>query len=308
MRRTLPTGRTAQFRSRTVARRLLWGVLFASPWIIGFLWFSVYPILSSLYYSFTSYDVLTPPVFVGFGNYQFAFRDPYFWTSLYNTVYFVLLAVPGSVATGFFLAVLMNLQIKFRSAFRTVFFLPSIIPVTATAMLWLWMYHPQHGVLNGMLRLMGLPRLPWLSSPELAKPSLILIHLWCSGGLMVIFLAALQDVPRHLYEAAKIDGAGWWAQMCHITIPMVTPAILFNLLTGLIGAFQYFTLARILTNGGPVAATEFYSLYLYRCAFDYFRMGYASALSWLLFILVVVVSLIIFRSSARWVYYAGGDA
>jgi multiple sugar transport system permease protein len=294
--------------SRQTRKNLLLGLAFTSPWIIGFLVFVVYPILASLYFSFTDYDVIRSPRFVGLRNFErLATSDSLFWTVLYNTVYYVIFAVPGAVVVGFLLAALLNREMRGRSVMRTVFFLPSIVPQVASALLWLWIFAPQYGLLNAYFQGVGMTSIPWLSDPALAKPSLILIHLWASGGVMVIFLAALQDVPRHLYEAAKVDGATWLHELWHITVPMVTPAILFSLITGLIFGFQYFTFAWILTNGGPVNSTEFYSMYLYRNAFIFFKMGYASAMAWILFIVVVVATVLLFKTSARWTYYGGGD-
>jgi multiple sugar transport system permease protein len=192
-----------------------------------------------------------------------------------------------------------------RSALRTIFFIPSIVPQFVSAMVWLWIFNQQYGLINAVLYNVGMKGIPWLSSPDWSKPSLVLVTLWASGTTMVIFLAALQDVPRELYEAARLDGAAPRQELWHITIPMVTPAVLFNMLIGLIGAFQYFTFAWIMTRGGPVRSTEFFGLYLYKNAFEGFRMGYASAMAWILFILTVITALIIFRTSARWVYYGG---
>ena len=294
--------------SRQTRRNLLLGLAFTSPWIVGFLLFVVFPILASLYFSFTDYDVIRTPRFVGLRNYTRLFEsDPLFWTVLYNTAYYVLIGVPGGVFVGFVLAALLNRSMPFRPLARTIFFLPSIVPQVASALLWLWIFAPQYGLLNAYFQMIGQTSIPWLSDPSIAKLSLILIHLWSSGGVMVIFLAALQDVPRQLYEAARVDGATWLHELWHVTVPMVTPAILFNLITGLIFGFQYFTLAWLLTGGGPVNSTEFYSMYLYRNAFAFFKMGYASAMAWILFLVVVVCTVLLFRSSARWAYYGGGE-
>jgi multiple sugar transport system permease protein len=280
------------------------GLLFISPWLIGFLIFIAYPIVASLYYSFTSYDLLRSPRFMGLTNYRIIiFEDEFIGRVLYNTLYFVVFGVPAGIIVAFSLASLLNTKLVARSVFRTIFFIPSVVPVVSSAMVWLWVFNTQYGVIDSTLMTLGLPVIPFLSSPSVAKPSLIIIHCWASGGAMLIFLASLRDVPSALYDAAEVDGAGAWARFWHITIPMCTPAILFNLLTGIIGAFQYFTFAWILTQGGPNFSTEFYSLYLYRNAFSYLKMGYASALAWFLFLIVMAVTLLTFRSSARWVYY-----
>ena len=294
--------------SRQGARDFAKGVLFASPWIIGFLIWTIYPILASLYYSFTRYDAVRPPRFIGLANYaDMIFNDEVFRVVLSNTFYFVIIGVPAGVVTAFLLAALLNNEIKFRPFFRTVFFLPSIVPAIASAEVWRWVYNPRYGLINATLKSMGMATIPWLSSPYLAKPSLIMIHMWAQGTAVVIFLAALQDVPRALYDAALVDGANGWQRFWHVTIPMCTPAVLFVMLTGLIGMFQYFTLGWLLTQGAPNNSTEFYSMYLYRNAFRYFKMGYASALAWFLFLIIVVFTIAIFRSSARWVYYGGEE-
>jgi multiple sugar transport system permease protein len=296
-------------RGRARARRnFVKGVLFASPWILGFLIWTVYPVGASLYYSFMNYDILRPPRFIGFKNYTDMFlNDKLFRTVLGNTLYFVALGVPIGVVTAFLLAVLLNNKIALRPFFRTFFFLPSIVPAIASAEVWRWVYNPQWGLINATLRSWGLATIPWLSSQELAKPSLIIIQAWAQGTAIVIFLAALQDVPRSLYDAALVDGANWWHRFWNVTLPMCSPSILFVTLTGLIGTFQYFTLGWLLTQGAPNNSTEFYSMYLYRNAFRFFKMGYASAMAWVLFLIVVLLTLAVFRSSARWVYY-GGEA
>jgi len=283
------------------------GLAFVSPWLIGFLLFTIYPILASLYYSFTRYDVIRPPKWVGLENYVTLFTDDrVFMTVLGNTVYFVILGVPLGVVVAFLLAMLLNNDIRMRPVFRTIFYIPAIVPVVATAMVWLWVMNTQFGLVNSVWTSWGHKAIPFISSPEMAKPSLILIYVWAQGNAIVIFLAALQDVPRSLYDAALVDGAGRLARFWHVTVPMCTSAILFVLITGLIFAFQYFVLPWLMTAGGPKNATEFYSIYLYRNAFQYFKMGYASALAWVLFIVIVIFTIMVFRSSARWVYY--GDA
>ena len=282
------------------------GLLFISPWLIGFLMFTIYPILASLYYSFTRYDVIRDPKWIGAKNYVKLFtNDALFKQVVGNTLYFVIIGVPLGVIAAFLLATLLNNDIKFRPLFRTIFFLPSIVPSVASAMVWLWVFNAQYGVINSTLAGMGLEAIPFLSSPVLSKPSLILIHCWSQGSAIVIFLAALQDVPRSLYDAATVDGAGRMAQWRHVTIPMCTPSILFVTITALIGAFQYFVFPWLLTEGGPKSSTEFFGVYLYRSAFVHFKMGYASALAWILFVLIVIFTVLVFNSSARWVYYGG---
>lgn len=289
-------------------RSLFLGLLFISPWLIGFLLFTVYPLLSSFYYSFTRYDLLNPPNFLGLRNYvQIFSEDPHFGTAVYNTVYYVGLGAPLAVAGAFLMASLLNTDIRGRSLFRAIFFFPAVVPAIVTAMVWIFLLNVQYGAINATLQGLGLPVIPFLSRPELAKPSLILIGMWAQGNAVVIFLASLQDVPRSLYEAATVDGAGGWHKFRHITIPMCTPVILFNLIMGCIGGFQNFTLPWLLTQGGPNQATEFYSLFLYRNAFRYLRMGKASALGWILFLVIVAFTVALWKSSARWVYYAGAE-
>lgn len=265
---------------------------------------TIYPLTSSLYYSFTRYDLLRPPVWLGLQNYTEIFTsDPHFGTVTYNTLYYVLLSVPLGVTSAFLMATLLNNEIRGRSLFRTIFFFPAIVPAVVTAMVWQFLLHTQYGAINATLASWGWKVIPFISNPELAKPSLILIHIWAQGNAIVIFLATLQDVPRSLYEAAIVDGANAWHKFWNISIPMCTPVILFNLIMGFIGGFQSFTLPWLLTNGGPNDATEFYALHLYRNAFLFLRMGKASALAWILFVVVVIFTVLLFKSSARWVYY-----
>ena len=289
-------------------RQLVIGLLFASPWILGFLMWTVYPLASSLYYSFTRYDLLRPPVFIGLQNYkEILFTDPHFKVVLPNTLYYVFFSVTLSTLAAFLVACLLNTKITGRPFFRAIFFFPAIVPITVVAMMWGYLLNPQFGAINAMLRAMQLPIIPFLSSPDLAKPSLVMINTWACGYGMVLFLASLQDVPRELYEAAIVDGANEFHKFWFITIPMVSPVILFNLVTGFIWGFQDFSLAWLMTGGGPNEATEFYALHLFRNAFRYLRMGKASAMAWLLFIMIIVFTYLLFKSSARWVYYGSDD-
>lgn len=289
-------------------RELLVGLLFASPWLLGFLAFTLFPILSSLYYSFTRYDLLRPPVFLGLDNYiNILTDDEDFRTVAYNTIWWVVFSTPLGVLSAFLMALLLNTNMVGRSFFRAVFFFPSIVPVVVTAFVWQFLLNVQYGAINATLQFLGLPIVPFLSSPDYVKPSLVVIHMWAQGAAMVIFLATLQDVPRVLYEAAIVDGANALRRLWHITIPMVSPVILFNLVMSFISGFQYFTLPWLLTSGGPNQATEFYSLFLYRNAFIYLRMGKASALAWLLFVVIIIFTGVLFRASGRLVYYAGAS-
>ncbi len=282
------------------------GLIFISPWLVGLLAFIVYPIIASAYFSFTDYSVIKAPVWIGLGNYRYLFQeDKTFFVSLANTLYYAALYVPLSTVLCVGLAILLNMKVKGMAIYRTVFYLPSIVPAIASSMLWLWILNPQYGLANELLRLLGLPVVGWLADPRWAKPSLILMSLWGSGGGIVIFLAGLQDIPEHLYEAAELDGATVVRKLVYITLPMLTPAIFFNLVIDLIGAFQYFTAAYVMTEGGPLDSTLFYALALFRNAFNYFKMGRASAMAWILFLIVFALTYLLYRSSGRWVYYGG---
>jgi len=294
--------------SNTERRQLFLGLLFASPWILGFLGWTVYPMVSSIYFSFTRYDLLRPPVFIGFQNYrEIFFSDPRIGTVVKNTLFYVFLSVPLSTLTALLVASLLNTRIIGRPFFRAIFFFPAIVPITVVAMMWGYLLNPQYGAINALLKPLNMPIIPFLSKPELAKPTLIMINMWASGYAMVLFLASLQDVPRELYEAAIVDGAGPIAKFWYITVPMISPVVLFNLVTGFIWAFQDFSLPWLLTGGGPNQATEFYALHLFRNAFRFLRMGKASAMAWLMFLVIVGFTFILFRTSARWVYYGSGD-
>ncbi len=285
------------------------GLLFALPWLIGFLGFTLYPLVMSVYYSFTSYNVVQPPVWTGLDNYrELFFQDPLFWKALYNTLYFTAFSVPLSLAAALFLALLLNQKVPGLALFRTVFFLPSIVPIVASSVLWIWVLNPQSGLVNSLLmQWFGVEGPGWLASPAWSKPSLVVMSLWGVGGAMVIFLAGLADVPQTLYEVAELDGAGVWTRFRHVTLPMLTPTILFNLVMGLIASFQYFTQVYVMTGGKgtPLDTTMFYALYMYRSSFYYLRMGYASAMAWMLFVVILAATVGVLVSSKRWVFYHG---
>jgi multiple sugar transport system permease protein len=281
------------------------GLLFISPWLAGFVLLTIIPVFTTLYLSFTDYKVLSPPRWVGWANYRDLLTDTeYFWPSLGNTVFFFL-ELPAALALGLALALLLDQKLRGMALYRTIYYLPSIVPVVANAMLWLWLLNPEYGLINAGLRAVHLPGAPWLASPLWAKPALILMDLWAVGGSMVIYLAALQGVPTPLYEAASLDGANAWNRFVNVTLPAISPVIFFNLIMGVIGTFQYFTQTFVMTRGGPDKATLFYALYLYQNAFQYFRMGTACAMAWLLFLITLVATLLVFKTSARWVYYEG---
>lgn len=281
------------------------GLLFISPWLVGFLIFTLYPVFASAYLSFTDYRVLAPPHWVGFANYTDLLTDhDYFLPSLWDTI-FMFLELPLALVLGLALALLLDLKLRGIAFYRTIFYLPSIVPVVSSAILWTWVLNPEHGLMNAGLHALHIDGPAWLASPAWAKPAMILMDLWGVGGGMVIYLAALQGVPTALYEAAALDGANGWQRIWFVTIPSISPVIFFNLIMGVIGTFQYFTQTFIMTNGGPNNSTLFYALYLYENAFQFFRMGTACAMAWILFLLTLVATLVVFKSSARWVYYEG---
>jgi multiple sugar transport system permease protein len=282
------------------------GLLFTSPWLVGLLVFTIYPIVASMYFSLTDYSVLRAPRWVGLANYvQLFAEDRLFPKSMFNTLYYAALALPLGIVGSVALALLLNRKLLGMSVYRTVFYLPNILPTIAMSVLWIWLLNPNYGLFNSILQSLGLPGVPWLTSPTWSKPSFVIMGLWGIGGSMVIYLAGLQDIPEHLYEAADLDGATSLQKVRHVTLPMLTPTIFFNLVMGLIGVFSFFTQAYVMTHGGPVDSTLFYMLYLYQNAFVYFKMGYASAMAWILFVIVVSLTLLVFKSSGRWVYYGG---
>ncbi|MCS7220326.1 MAG: sugar ABC transporter permease [Anaerolineae bacterium] len=296
-------------RSRLVNREAFWGWFFIAPWIIGFMVFTLGPMVASLWLSLTDYELITPPRWIGLKNYINLFTaDRLFRLSLYNTTYYVLFSVPLGIIFAFALSLLLNVKLSGMNFFRTVFYLPSVTSGVAVSLLWIWLFNPQFGLINYLLRSIGLPTPGWLVDPKWAKPAFILMSLWGVGSTAVIFLAGLQGVPRGLYEAAEIDGASHWQRFWHITVPMMTPVIFFNLIMGMIGSFQVFTQSYIMTSGGPQDATLFYVLYLFRQGFALLRMGYAAAMAWILFIIILILTLIQLRLADRWVYYEGDMA
>ncbi|MFC6155477.1 carbohydrate ABC transporter permease [Kribbella jiaozuonensis] len=285
-----------------------WGWLLAAPAILGFLIFTIGPMIASLFFSLTDWQIGAPAKFVGLGNYRQLGHDPLFWKSLSVTTYYTLGVVPLTLVVGFVIAMLVNQGIRGRGFWRTVYYLPTLVPAVASSVLWIWIFNPDFGLLNSMLRQAGLPTSSWIYGEQSAVPSLILMSTWGFGNAMVIFLAGLQGVPRQLYEAVAIDGGGSWARFRHVTLPFMTPTIFYNLVTGTIGTFQVFNQAYIMTQGGPNNATEFYIYYLYTKAFTDSEIGYASALAWVLFVIVLVITVLLFRNARRWVYYEMGAA
>ncbi|MFQ6131360.1 MAG: extracellular solute-binding protein [Armatimonadota bacterium] len=292
------------------------GYAFASPWLAGFLIFTAGPIIVSIVLSFTRYDVLHPAEYVAADNYKSVVHDPLFWKSLGNTA-FMLIGVPLGMVVGLGIAMLLNAKTKGLAWYRTIYYLPAIVPTVASSILWIWVLNPEHGLINAGLRGLdgllhsalplseqtGVPQPNWLTDPSWAKPSIILMGLWAAGQGMIIWLAGLKGIPEQYYEAAAIDGAGTIRQFVHITLPMLSPYIFFSLIMGTIGTFQIFNQAYIMTQGGPVDATLFYVYYLFNCGFRYFKMGYASALAWVLFVIILALTLIQLKLAPRWVHY-----
>lgn len=286
------------------AREALTCYLFLLPWGIGFLVFVLGPIVASLVLSFMRYDVVTAPRFLGLANFRELFTTDYrFGMSMGNTAYYVAFYVPLHLIVALGLALLLNQKVRGMPAYRTLFYIPSIVPVVASSILWVWILHPEWGMINSLLAVFGVKGPLWLSSLTWSKPALIMMALWGSGSAMIICLAGLQGVPQHLYEAAEIDGANRWQRFTHITLPMLSPTLFFMLILGVIGSFQVFTTAYVMTGGGPAESTLFYMLYLYRRAFVFLNMGYAAAMAWILFVIVLALTLVQFRLANRWVYY-----
>jgi multiple sugar transport system permease protein len=283
---------------------------FISPWLIGFIFLTAGPMIATLGFSFTFYDLASPPVWAGLDNYVYAFKDPDFWQSLKVTGIFVLFYLPLSIIFGLLIALMMNQKLKGIAFFRTIYYMPVVVPSVASAVLWLWIFHPSRGLLNNALGLIGVPKADWpywFLDPNFALPAIIIMSLWSVGSGMIIYLAGLKAIPQNLYEAASIDGANPMHRFWYITIPQLSPILFFQIIQGLIGAFQVFAPAKILSPsglGGPEGSTLFYVLNLYNVGFGgSHQMGYASALSWILFMIIMACTLLVFRSSSVWVYY-----
>lgn len=309
--------RRTRRRLSPMRRREAWaGVLFASPVIVGLLALAAYPVAAMIYYSFTDYNILQPPVWTGLNNYHdMVANDPEFWTSLGNTVYYVALSVPLGLLLSLALALLLNQKLRTVGLFRALFYLPSVVPTVAGTLIWLWILNPQYGIINQFLGAVGIQGPSWLSDTTWSKPGLILMSLWGIGPSVIIFLAGLQDVPQILYEAATIDGAGVWRRFRSVTLPMITPTLLFNLVLGIINAFQVFAQAYLYSqtaagdgqgaSGNPGESTLMFVVYLYSKAFRDFDMGYACALALVLFLIILALTLLVLATSRRWVYYEG---
>jgi multiple sugar transport system permease protein len=296
-------------------RNLTLGLLFISPWLVGFSAFFLYPALASLYYSFTDFQILQEPQWIGLANYQRMASDPIFWTAFGNTLFLTVIGIPFAVFSALGIALLLNVKrIVGMGVFRTIFYIPVVAPAVVSAMLWIWLLNPSYGLVNQALSVFGLPQPNWFYDANWSKPGIILLMIWGVGDVIIIYLGSLKGVPQSLYESAEVDGAGMWAKTRNVTIPMISPAILFNLITGAIGAFQYFTQAYVISvgirgtsgaAGGVSNSLLFYGLNVYNTAFRYFQLGYASALAWILLIVILMTTLILLRISRGRVYYGG---
>jgi len=289
-------------------RPAFWGVLFICPWLFGFLCFTAGPMLTSLYLSFHKYD-LASISYVGGENYRrLLVEDPLFWKALKNTLFYAVVSVPLGICGSLAIALLLNQNVKGLKLFRTCFYLPSLVPSVASALVWQWVFNSDNGILNTVLRMVGITGPQWLQDERATPWAFAMMSLWGIGGArMVIFLAGLQGIPDSYYEAARLDGASGWKCFRNVTLPMLSPVMFFNLVLGIIGSFQIFTSAYVMTGGGPNHASLYYALYLFQNAFEYLKLGKASAMAWILFSILLVLTYIQFRTSKRWVYYEGGD-
>jgi multiple sugar transport system permease protein len=311
---------------KTRHRETITALLFASPWIAGFCIFMVYPLLAAVYYSFCDYSVLRPAVFIGTANYTDLAGDSVFWTTLGNTLKYAVMALPLGLVVAISLALMLNAKVRGMTVYRTIFFVPSLVPQVSLAILWLWIFNGEHGIINEVIHRavapfhvgpfhigpLTIPRISqiqgpnWLNDVAWSKPALVLMSVWGAGNAIVIYLAGLQDVPQQLYEAADLDGAGWWSKTWNVTIPMLSPVILFNGIMGIIGTLQIFAVPYIMFPGGsPARSTYFYTSYLYDNAFIYHKMGYACAMGWIMFLIILILTLVALRMSERHVYYGG---
>ena len=311
--------------TRAESQKLKTGLAFLSPWLVGFCVFTFMPVVLSMYYSLCDYSLLQPPVYIGGDNYRELFADPIFIKSLTNTLIYAAMALPAGLFVSLGLAMLLNQRVPGQATYRTIIFLPSLVPVVASAMLWLWLFNAKLGLINNLIEkpvlhwpidvinfFLGLFRIDpivtpigWLTEPTWALPALAIMSLWGVGHTVVIYLAGLQDVPRELLESAEIDGALAWNRMRHVTLPMISPVIFFNLIMAIIGTLQVFSVPYIMTGGGPARATYFFTMYLYENAFLYLKMGYASAMAWIQLLIVLALTGLAFWSSKRWVHYQG---
>jgi len=290
-------------KSKRELKENIEGYLFVSPALLGVLIFSLGPMVASFILSFMQYDIVTSPRFIGFSNFRNLFADPLFSKALFNTFYYVGGAVPLRLIVALLAAILLNQKVRGVTFFRTAYYIPSVSAGVAISIVWTYVFDPQYGLMNSVLQHLGIPGTPWLQSTTWAMPALILMAAWSIGQPMVIFLAGLQGIPTHLYEAVSIDGGNWCHKFRYVTLPMLTPVIFFNMIMQIIGTFQVFTSVYIMTNGGPMNSTLVYVYYLYQQAFQWLRMGYGSALAWILFLIIFTLTLAQFKISSLWVYH-----
>jgi multiple sugar transport system permease protein len=284
------------------------GLLFVLPWLVGLVLFTAYPVIYSFYLSFTSYNIIQDPKWIGLDNYRTMLDvDPLFWTAVKNSAYFAVISVPLRLLIAFLLALMLAIETRFMGVYRTMFYLPALVPPVAGTIIFMLLFDPRAGLINKFIGLFGVEPIAWLLDPQWSKPAIIILSLWTLGADSLIFLAGLKDVPADIMDAASVDGAGWWRRLLNITLPLITPVILFNLVMGIIGSFQIFAQALIIggTNGDPLDSTLMYMVLLYKNAFRYFSMGYASAMAVVLFVAVLALTLVIFRTSRYWVFYEG---
>jgi multiple sugar transport system permease protein len=293
-------------RSNFETKAFLRGMAFLSPWLVGFLFFTLIPIILSIYYSFCDYPLVLPPLFKGWVNYKHLMYDEVFWKAVYNTAIYSAISLSVGMVIALGVAMLLNLKIRGQAIYRTIVFLPSLVPVVASAMLWLWLFNAELGLINYFLRQIGISNPPsWITDVRWSMPALILMSFWGIGNTVVIYLAGLQDVPRELYEAADIDGASPLRKIWHVTLPSISPVIFFNLIMGIIGSLQIFATPFIVTQGGPARSTYFYTMYLYDNAFNYLKAGPANAMAWIQLLIVLMLTALAAWSSKHWVHYSG---
>lgn len=304
--RVLPVARR-RFALSLRTEEAVWFYIFLGPWLLGFLAFTLLPMLASFGLGFTRYNAIKPPEFVGLRNYILLYQDPVFWKSMQVTFVYTGIFVPLQLGSSLILALLLNLRVPGMRLIRTIYYLPAILPAVVTGLVWVWLFNPDFGLFNYLLYLLtGLQGPNWLGSERWVMPAMIISGLWGMGAGVIIFLAALQNIPQELHEAAELDGANILRRFWHVTVPLLSPVILYNLLIGMIGALQTFARIYVMTRGGPNYASYFYNLYLYDNAFSYFKLGLASAQAWILFVVIMILTVIALRTSGRWVYYSGG--
>ena len=303
-----PAGRRGRERGRR--RRILLGLAFASPWIVGLLVFTLWPIAASAYYSFTDFNIFQPAKWVGLENYRDLFSDDVFYAALWNTVFLTVVGVPVGLVLGLLTAVALNFPVRGQPVYRAVVYLPAIVPIVTATYVWRWLLNAQYGFVNHLLEILHLPQPDWIGDPAWTKPAVLVITFWGIGTVAIIYLAALKDVPPELYEAAEVDGAGAWHRFRYVTWPLITPVTLFQLIVGVIASLQIFTQPYLLSqqrlnpaSGGPDNSLLTYSMYLFHNAFVYLKMGYASAMAWVLFLITLLLTILILLSSRRWVHY-----